>query len=177
MKFNQCKVLLIANRAFGPRISANFDPSTQVTEASASDPRGRCTAGLAIQGDKWQGLQSQSGLNSHHKSIGEEEKTICMVAGLLDPCCFYQDGFISGSFWKDETFLHLCLCIILCKWRADCGSQRSTNNPEQVPLLLALGLFKRHRPRVFREYRERRVSKNTYSNTNSSAQLMLWMGN
>lgn len=37
-----------AFRSFGPRIADYFGPSTQITEASVSDPRGRCTAVLAI---------------------------------------------------------------------------------------------------------------------------------
>ena len=41
-------MLLIAKRAFSPRISAYFGPSTQIIEASVSDPRGRCTAALAV---------------------------------------------------------------------------------------------------------------------------------
>lgn len=37
-----------AFRSFGPRFADYFGPSTQITEASVSDPRGRCTAVLAI---------------------------------------------------------------------------------------------------------------------------------
>lgn len=55
-----------SKESFWPK---DLRPSTQITEAPASDPQGRAPAVPALAGEEQQRLHSDSGLNSHNEQI------------------------------------------------------------------------------------------------------------
>ena len=128
MRFNQCKVLLIAIGLFGPRISRCFGPSAQITEASASDLRGRCTAVLAVQKDKQQGLQSYSCQNSHNKSISKEKKNSAQLQNCWIPTVLIKMVFPLIAFRERRPSLAFVHANIL-----QMESRYWQNSPGELP--------------------------------------------
>lgn len=139
MRFNQCKVLLIPIGLFGPRTSDCFGPSTQITEASASDPRGRCTAVLAVQKDKQQGLQSYSCQNSRNKSISKEKKNSAQLQNCWIPTVLIKMVFPLIAFRARRSSLAFVHAYML-----QMESRFWQNNPEELPVLLTEGLVRSH---------------------------------
>lgn len=139
MRFNQCKVLLIAIGLFGPRISRCFGPSAQITEASASDLRGRCTAVLAVQKDKQQGLQSHSCQNSHNKSISKEKKNSAQLQNCWIPTVLIKMVFPLIAFRERRPSLAFVHANIL-----QMESRFWQNSPGELPMLLTVGLVRSH---------------------------------